>query len=264
MKIRQYQVDAFAERVFEGNPAAVCPLEGWPQDELLQRIAEENSLPETAFFVPAEKGYQLRWFTPAAEVDLCGHATLAAAHIIFETGGCEGGEISFETRSGALKVVSDGRQLSLDLPASPPEPCPAPQALMEGLGRKPAEVLAAQDYLAVFDAEEVIRAVSPDFSSLAGLDRRGVIITSLSTPGQPYDLVCRFFAPKLGIPEDPVTGSAQCQLMPYWAARLGRDELSSRQLSRRGGSVRARLSGSRVILSGSAVTFMVAEIETGT
>lgn len=257
MKIRQYQVDAFASRAFEGNPAAVCPLARWPDDDLLQAIAEENNLSETAFFVPSDKGFRLRWFTPACEVDLCGHATLAAAHVLFEHLGHPGQGISFETRSGALSVKRKGDLLEMDFPACPPTPCASFELLARALGRQPLEVLRADDYMAVFDNEAAIRAIKPDFFLLGTLDLRGVIITA---PGDSYDFVSRFFAPRLGILEDPVTGSAHCTLAPYWAVRLGKRLLSARQVSKRGGSILCELNDDRVLLSGSAVTFMQAEI----
>jgi len=257
MKIRQYQVDAFATRAFEGNPAAVCPLERWLDDALLQAIAEENNLSETAFFVPTGKGYALRWFTPVREVDLCGHATLAAAHVLFEHLGYAGQVIRFETRSGELSVERRGGQLAMNFPAIPPAPCSAPDIIAQALGERPIEVLAADDYLAVFDSEASVRAITPDQARLGELDLRGVIITA---PGTKVDFVSRFFAPKLGIPEDPVTGSAHCALAPYWAARLGKSTLSARQVSRRGGSLVCEMQGDRVVLAGQAVTFMEAEI----
>jgi PhzF family phenazine biosynthesis protein len=257
MKIRQYQVDAFASRAFEGNPAAVCPLESWPDDDLLQAIAEENNLSETAFFVPSDKGFRLRWFTPASEVDLCGHATLAAAHVLFEHLGHPAQVITFETRSGALSVRRKGDLLEMDFPACPPTPCASFELLARALGRQPLEVLRADDYMAVFEDEAAIRGIKPDFFLLGTLDLRGVIITA---PGGSHDFVSRFFAPRLGILEDPVTGSAHCTLAPYWAGRLGKRLLSARQVSKRGGSVLCELNGDRVRLSGSAVTFMEAEI----
>jgi PhzF family phenazine biosynthesis protein len=257
MKLRQYQVDAFATRVFEGNPAAVCPLERWLDDALLQAIAAENNLSETAFFVPTKEGFGLRWFTPLTEVDLCGHASLAAAHVLFESLGYAGRSIRFETRSGELIVKKTGGRLEMDFPACRPRPCAAPETLVKGLGQRPLEVLAADDYLAVYDSEAVVRAITPDFALLAQLDLRGVVITA---PGTDADFVSRFFAPSYGIAEDPVTGSAHCELAPYWAARLGKSILTARQVSRRGGSLTCEMRAGRVLLAGSAVTFMEAEI----
>jgi PhzF family phenazine biosynthesis protein len=257
MKLRQYQVDAFATRVFEGNPAAVCPLERWLDDAFLQAIAAENNLSETAFFVPTEGGFGLRWFTPLREVDLCGHATLATAHVLFESLGYAGASIKFDTRSGELVVKKTGGRLEMDFPACRPKPCAAPEILVKALGQRPLEVLAADDYLAVYDSEAIIRAITPDFALLAQLDLRGVVITARGTDA---DFVSRFFAPKYGIPEDPVTGSAHCELAPYWGARLGKPILTARQISRRGGSLTCEMRADRVLLAGSAVTFMEAEI----
>lgn len=257
MKIRQYQVDAFATRIFEGNPAAVCPLDAWLDDSLMQSIAAENNLSETAFFVKSERGFQLRWFTPVAEVDLCGHATLASAHVLFAILGHAGNSIAFETRSGVLTVKRQGRQLVMDFPSVPPLPCAAPASLLSGLGLPPAKILAADDYFVVYDSEESVLAIRPDMARLAALDLRGVIVTA---PGLKVDFVSRFFAPKFGIPEDPVTGSAHCSLTPYWSARLGKQVLNARQVSRRGGDIQCELKGDRVALSGHAVTFMEAEI----
>lgn len=258
MKIKQYQVDAFASRAFEGNPAAVCPLQSWLDDGLLQSIAEENNLSETAFFVPSEKGFNLRWFTPVKEVDLCGHATLAAAHVIFEILGYSQPVITFETRSGGLLVEKKGKLLTMDFPACPPTPCNISEILAKGLGRQPLAVLAADDYLAVFDSEAAVRAIRPDQALLGQLDLRGVIITA---PGTDVDFVSRFFAPKFGIPEDPVTGSAHCELAPYWADKLGKNLLKAKQVSKRGGNITCEIKADRVILSGRAITFMEAEID---
>lgn len=198
MKIKQYQVDAFATRAFEGNPAAVCPLEKWLDDDLLQAIAEENNLSETAFFVPNSKGFDLRWFTPVEEVDLCGHATLATAHVLFEILGYAESVISFETHSGELFVEKQGNLLQMDFPVCPPTHRDIPKILAQGLGVRPLEVLAADDYLAVFDTEASVRAIAPDYSLLSQLDLRGVIVTA---PGADVDFVSRFFAPKLGVPD---------------------------------------------------------------
>lgn len=257
MKLKQYQVDAFATRAFEGNPAAVCPLEAWLDDGLMQAIAEENNLSETAFFVPTEKGFGLRWFTPLKEVDLCGHATLASAHVIFEALGYAQPVVAFETRSGDLFVKRKGPLLEMDFPACPPVPCALPDLLAEGLGQRPLEVLASDDYLAVFDCEATVRAIAPNQALLGQLDLRCVVITA---PGTQVDFVSRVFGPKFGIPEDPVTGSAHCALAPYWGKRLGKDVLSARQVSRRGGNVGCELKSDRVLLSGAAVTVMESDI----
>ncbi|HCC54433.1 MAG: isomerase [Deltaproteobacteria bacterium RIFOXYD12_FULL_55_16] len=257
MKLKQYQVDAFTDKVFSGNPAAVVPVSSWPEDSLLQAIAEENNLSETAFFAPSANGFHLRWFTPVKEVDLCGHATLATAHVLFEILGYTKQVIIFETRSGELFVKKKGKMLEMDFPASPATPCGISETLIQGLGRRPLEVLAADDYLAVFDSEEAVRAITPDQALLGRLDLRGVIVTA---PGTGVDFVSRFFAPKFGIPEDPVTGSAHCTLAPYWADRLGKNILTARQVSKRGGSIACEVQADRVLLSGCAVTFMEAEI----
>lgn len=257
MKLKQYQVDAFTDKVFGGNPAAVVPLSSWPDDSLLQAIAEENNLSETAFFVSSEKGFKLRWFTPTKEVDLCGHATLATAHVIFEIIGYSKQVITFETRSGELFVEKKGTLLEMNFPACPPKLCDLSETLAQGLGQRPIEVLAADDYLAVFDSEATIRAITPNHALLSQLDLRGVIITA---PGTDVDFVSRCFAPKYGIPEDPVTGSAHCELAPYWANKLGKNTLSAKQVSKRGGNITCEVKDDRVFLSGSAVTFMEAEI----
>jgi PhzF family phenazine biosynthesis protein len=257
MKIKQYQVDAFATRAFEGNPAAVCPLEYWLDDDLLQAIAEENNLSETAFFVPSAKGFELRWFTPVKEVDLCGHATLATAHVLFESLGFAESVITFETRSGDLLVRKRGSLLEMDFPAYQLTACEIPEALVQGLGVRPVEVLADDDYLAVFESEATVRAITPNHALLGLLDLRGVIVTA---PGADVDFVSRFFAPRIGIPEDPVTGAAHCKLAPYWAERLGKETLSARQVSKRGGNLACEVKADRVVLSGSAVTFMEGEI----
>ncbi|HEY3698012.1 MAG TPA: PhzF family phenazine biosynthesis protein [Spongiibacteraceae bacterium] len=257
MKIKQYQVDAFASRIFEGNPAAICPLDHWLDDNLLQAIAEENNLSETAFFVPSAKGFQLRWFTPVHEVDLCGHATLASAHVIFEIMGYSQAVITFETRSGDLFVTRNGKLLAMDFPAFALTRREIPKLLTEALGQQPLELWAAADYLAVFENEAAIRALMPNHALLSQLDLRGAIVTA---PGDRVDFVSRFFAPKLGIPEDPVTGSAHCALAPYWAEKLQKNKLTARQISKRSGDVLCEVKTDRVLLAGEAVTFMEAEI----
>jgi len=257
MNIRQYQADAFTSRAFEGNPAAVCPLDSWLDEGILQAIAEENNLSETAFFVPSKKGFALRWFTPLREVDLCGHATLATAHVIFNILGYPKQNIIFETRSGELSVARKGALLEMDFPSLFPEPCACPELLAAGLGFQPLEVLAADDYLAVFDSEATVRAITPDHSLLRQLDLRVVIVTA---PGSYVDFVSRFFAPKYGIPEDPVTGSAHCELAPYWARKFGRNTLCAKQVSKRGGNITCEVKAERVLLSGHAVIFMEADI----
>jgi len=257
MKLPLFQIDAFADHVFTGNPAAVVPLTAWLPDELLQSIALENNLSETAFFVPEGQGFHLRWFTPEAEVDLCGHATLASAHVLFEHLGFTGAALNFQTRSGELIVRTVHQGLCMDFPAVASEPIDPPAALLAGLGATPVEVRAAPDYLAIFASEQDIVNLAPDFTALSRLDRRGVIATA---PGDNCDFVSRCFYPKLKVNEDPVTGSAHCKMAPYWAARLGKTTLTGRQLSRRGGTVKCELKGERVILTGRAVDYLQGEI----
>lgn len=253
MKVPFFHVDAFTDRLFAGNPAGVCLLEGWVSDPLLQKIAFENSLSETAFVVPRRDGAcELRWFTPIREVDLCGHATLAAAHVLAVHREIPG-PWCFHSQSGLLAVREHDSLLTLDFPARPAVPVEAPDALIRGLGRLPVEVLRARDFLAVFAHEEEVRQLSPDFPLLASLDCLGIIATA---PGRDCDFVSRFFAPAAGIPEDPVTGSAHCTLVPYWSRRLEADRvLFARQISPRGGELWGELRGDRVEITGRAVTF---------
>lgn len=253
MNIPMFQVDAFTDRVFCGNPAAVCLLEGWPEDGLMQAVAAENNLSETAFLAGGGGRYGLRWFTPVMEVDLCGHATLASAFVIFRFLEPDANEIVFDTRSGELRVRRDGAWLRMDFPSLPPSPCVCPDELAEGLGSRPRVVLRSTKYLAIFDTEEEIRALVPDMETLKRLDLMGVIV---SAPGCDVDFVSRFFAPRAGVPEDPVTGSAHCVLTPYWANRLGRTTLLAHQVSRRGGEIRCTLKSDRVELAGQAVLFL--------
>lgn len=253
MRLPIYQVDAFASEVFRGNPAAVCPLENWLPAERMQAIAGENNLSETAFFVPGRDAYDLRWFTPTGEVDLCGHATLASAHVVFDRFKPEARLVRFSTRSGMLEVSRDAGLLVLDFPALPAEPCAAPQALIDGLGARPREVLRARNYLAVFDSEREVRALKPDMGLIAGLEPYALIVTA---PGLDADFVSRFFAPAHGVPEDPVTGSAHCTLVPYWARRLGKVDLYARQVSARGGELFCADKGPRVAIGGRAVLFL--------
>ncbi len=255
-----YQVDAFAAEPFTGNPAAVVPLEAWLPDELMQAIAAENALSETAYLVPAGPArYELRWFTPAAEVDLCGHATLAAAYVLFERLGEEGEAVTFDSRSGPLGVRrGEGGRLVLDFPARPAEPCRPPETLAAALGAAPVEIRGAErDYLAVFDREADVRALRPDFGRLEALDRGGTIV---SAPGEDVDFVSRYFCPAFGILEDPVTGSAHSTLVPYWSERLGRSTLRARQVSRRGGELWCVDRGDRVEIAGHAVLYLEGRI----
>ena len=258
-KIKLYQVDAFTDRLFRGNPAAVCPLRRWPSKKLLQDIAIENNLAETAFFVRKNRGYELRWFTPEAEVDLCGHATLASAHVIFRHLGYPEAEIRFETRFvGELRVRRHGEWLTLDLPSWPPQRLAKipPQAAAGLRGARPREAHRRRDLLLVYERESQVRALRPDFAKLRDL-RRWICVTA---PGSGCDFVSRFFCPEGAVPEDPVTGSAHCMLTPYWAERLGKTRLSARQLSPRGGELRCELRGDRVWISGRATTYLVGEI----
>jgi predicted PhzF superfamily epimerase YddE/YHI9 len=261
MRIPLYQIDAFTRRPFSGNPAAVCPLERWLPDETLQAIAAENNLSETAFYLPPGDCFELRWFTPTVEVDLCGHATLATAFVIWtirrETAAPQ---LSFQSRSGQLKVDRDGDRYVLDFPSLPPIECAAYSGLVSALGAQPGLILAARDYLCVFDHEEQVRALTPDMPKIAATDRFAVIATA---PGRDCDFVSRFFAPAQGVPEDPVTGSAHCTLIPYWAQRLGKRSLFARQLSRRGGEIWCEDRGARVRIAGHAVKVLEGELEVG-
>ncbi len=260
-----YQVDAFAEKVFEGNPAAVVPLQQWLPDELMQAIAAENNLAETAFFVEENGIYHIRWFTPVAEVKLCGHATLASAYVLFEFLGYEKSSISFMSLSGELSVSKQGELLSLDFPAQAAKPCELPQALSQGIYQGidnkdlKQTVLGCyenEDYLVVLASEEDVLAIEPNHESLKQLKHRGVIVTA---PSSDYDFVARFFAPKYGIDEDPVTGSAYTQLVPYWAEKMGKSKFTAKQVSKRGGKLWCELKGVRVLISGHAALYMKAE-----
>jgi PhzF family phenazine biosynthesis protein len=257
MQIPIYQVDAFASRVFSGNPAAVCPLEQWLPDDRLQAIAQENNLSETAFFVRNGNRFDLRWMTPVTEVDLCGHATLAAAFVIFHYLDPLRTSIVFDTRSGELEVVRDGDLLSMDFPARPPQPVSAHPDLTRALGGAPLEILAARDYLVVYGSEAEVRNLRPDLQLLAGIDRFAVIVTA---PGRHSDFVSRFFAPAQGVPEDPVTGSAHCTLVPYWSGKLGKRGLKAVQVSQRGGELWCEDRGDRVTIAGKAVLYMQGRI----
>ena len=253
MKIRLFQVDAFTDILFKGNPAAICPLDSWLGEPLLQAVAAENNLSETAFFVKREPYYELRWFTQKAEVDLCGHATLASAYVIFNYLDPSPDTVHFHTKSGPLSVARQDDLLAMTFPARPGVPCEAPEILSEALGVPPGECLLSRDYLVVFDSEETIKAISPAMDKLAALDCLGVII---SAPGTRSDFVSRFFAPKVGVPEDPVTGSAHCTLIPYWAERLGKTNLHALQLSERGGELFCEQLGDKVRIAGRAVVFL--------
>lgn len=257
MELNIYQVDAFASEVFEGNPAAVCPLESWLPDSILQRIAEENNLSETAFFVAENDSFSLRWFTPEDEVDLCGHATLATAHVLFEHLGYSDQTIQFQTNSGLLTVEKSNSGYSMDFPATVPKAVVAPNILIDALGVSPKKVLSGFDYVVVLGSETEVRSMVPDFIKLSQLDLRGVVITS---PGDKVDFVSRCFFPKLKVNEDPVTGSAHCELAPYWSERLGKNNLTAQQLSKRRGIVGCEVIGDRVVLKGDAVDYLQGKI----
>ncbi|KPL15745.1 MAG: isomerase [Bacteroides sp. SM23_62] len=253
-----YIVDAFTEERFKGNPAAVCPLSEWLDDDLLQSIASENNLSETAFFVKNGDIYELRWFTPKVEVDLCGHATLASAHILFEHLGHKNAQIVFETKSGRLTVKRNKELYLMDFPAINTTPEKSPKILEQCLGEKPTEVLMGPGlYLVVFDNEELIKGIDPDFNLMEDL-KKDVIVTARGHDGK--DFVSRCFAPHLGIPEDPVTGYAHCVLAPFWAGRLGKTTFYAQQLSKRGGELYCEYTGDRVIIGGKAVTFSLGRI----
>lgn len=252
MPIPFYLVDAFAERPFEGNPAAVCVLESWPQEALLAHIAAEFNLSETAFVVPRGEDWAIRWFTPACEVDLCGHATLAAAQVLLNERCAVRARVRFTAGIGPLAVAArDDGLLELDFPARPPRPLAAPPRLAAALGRAPQEALLGDDLLCVYADAAAVQTLAPDLAVLAHMPGRGVIVTA---PGVDCDFVSRFFGPKVGVPEDPVTGSAHTTLTPYWAARLGRRALTARQLSARGGRLWLEDRGERIAIAGHALT----------
>lgn len=261
MGVPVYQVDAFTGKPFSGNPAAVCLLPQAREAAWMQAVAKEMNLSETAFLLKQEDGFNLRWFTPAVEVDLCGHATLASAHILWETGILRREEQArFHTRSGLLTAVSKGGEIELNFPAKPEEPAEAPAGLLEALKVR-AEYIGKSkfDYLVQVDSEETVRGLKPDFAGLKSIPVRGVIVTSRAvSPG--YDFISRFFAPAAGVNEDPVTGSAHCTLGPFWSRHLGKKDFLAYQASERGGTLRIRVAGDRVHLSGKAVTIFQGEM----
>jgi predicted PhzF superfamily epimerase YddE/YHI9 len=261
MKIPFWHVDAFTDALFGGNPAGVCLFSEWPAASLMQKIAAENNMAETAFVVRGADACDLRWFTPTVEMDLCGHATLAAAHVLFVHQGWPLPAIRFMTLSGPLVVEKRGGLLYMDFPARPALPCTPVGTLLSGLGKEPVEVRGARDYLAVYAAEEDVRSLAPDMALLARIDRMGVIATAPSRDAGEADFVSRFFAPGVGIPEDPVTGSAHCTLIPYWSRRLGRKTLHARQVSARGGELFCEDAGDRVKMGGKAVTYLAGALE---
>jgi PhzF family phenazine biosynthesis protein len=258
MEIPFYQVDAFTDRVFGGNPAAVCPLSEWLDDATLQSIAAENNLSETAFFVAEEGGYHIRWFTPANEVDLCGHATLASAFVIMNVLGGEFASIRFRALAGELRVTCEGDLYALDFPSRPPTRVDISRELVEAIGTEPDEIWKASDHLAVFDSEAHVRALRPDFTKLGAIDDMFALIAT--APGQSADFVSRFFAPAQGINEDPVTGRAHCTLIPFWSRRLGKKQMRAVQVSARSGELFCEDRGDRVKIAGRAALFAEGKI----
>ena len=259
MKNQQFfQVDAFTSRLFSGNPAAVVPLSEWISEDVMQSIAMENNLAETAFFVPEGEHYRIRWFTPLTEVDLCGHATLATAHVLFNHLGYTAKEILFQSRSGILRVFREGKRIVLDFPADEFQPAELPDELVEALWLEPHHCyLGKTDYLLIYANQQEIESLAPDFTQLKKIKARGVIV---SAPGDWTDFVSRFFAPHVGIDEDPVTGSAHTTLTPYWSRQLAKSELIASQLSQRGGILYCKDKGNRVEIGGEACTYLKGEI----
>jgi len=252
-----YQIDAFTSRLFRGNPAAVVVLNEWLADDVMAAVAAENNLAETAFVIMQAEVVPLRWFTPTIEIDLCGHATLAAARVILNYYRPGQDTIRFATRSGELTVSRQNELLRMDFPSRPGKPIDVSDALVAALGARPREALIARDILAVFDSEDQIRELRPDLDRIAALDAFAVIV---SARGKEIDFVSRFFAPAAGVPEDPVTGSAHCTLIPYWSAKLGKQSLSARQLSARGGEIWCEMHGDRVVIAGETVEYLRGEI----
>ena len=257
MKYEIYQIDAFTKEAFAGNPAAIVPLDAWLPDAVMQSIALENNLAETAFFVPNGDGYDLRWFTPTVEMDLCGHATLATGYLLFEILGTDKEILRFQTRSGELTVEKEGDKFVLDFPSRPGVVTEAPAGLVEAIGSEPKEIQKSRDYLFVYDSESDVKAIKPDLNALKNIDAHAVIVTA---KGDSSDFVSRFFAPSAGVDEDPVTGSAHCTLIPYWAEKLGKNELFARQVSSRGGELFCELRGDRVRIGGHAALYLKGEI----
>ncbi len=256
--MKLYQVDAFTEKVFAGNPAAVVPLESWLTDDEMQKISAENNLSETAYFVEQDDGtYSIRWFTPKTEVDICGHATLASAHVLYEHLGFKGEKVVFQSKSGELTVEKKGDIYWMNFPSNPPEPIPVPKLLPEAIGTIPIYTGVNRDMLVLLQDESTVRSIKPDFSLLEKMEVRGIIITA---KGEDSDFVSRFFAPSVGIYEDPVTGSAHSILTPFWEKRLGKSSFKARQVSDRGGNIMCNQKGDRVEIGGAAITYMVGEI----
>jgi PhzF family phenazine biosynthesis protein len=258
MSIPYFEVLAFTDRLYAGNPAGVCLLKSeWLSDERMQAIAVENNLAETAFVIERESHFDLRWFTPAIEIDLCGHATLASAHVIFNHLGRKNDSVRFQSKSGELRVDKIDKRLVLDFPSQPASESEVPENLTESLHARPTVILKGRDYFAVFEREEDVTAIVPDFNILAQVEAPGVCVTA---PGNDCDFVSRFFGPRVGIPEDPVTGSTHCTLIPYWSSRLGKRQLRARQLSKRGGDLFCEDRGDRVGIGGNAVTYLEGKI----
>lgn len=258
MKIHIYQIDAFTNKLFGGNPAAVCPLENWLADNILQKIAIENNLSETAFFVPlSQNRFHLRWFTPEIEMDLCGHATLASAYVIFQEMKVQGNEILFESQSGLLRVKKENDFFILDFPSRPPQTAPLPPLISSGLNIQPIEVWKARDYLLLYNSEEEIKAIKPNITifNQLNIDPGGIIVTAQSK-SENIDFVSRFFTPQAIVFEDPVTGSAHCTLTPFWARRLNKTTLNAAQISDRKGEMTCQLNKDRVLIKGKAVKYM--------
>lgn len=258
MQLPIYQIDAFTSEIFRGNPAAVCPLQEWLPDETLQAIAAENNLSETSYFIPTNEGFHLRWFTPVMEVDLCGHATLAAAYVIYKHLNYGEKIIRFSSKSGELKVTIDDKGwLTLDFPNRPPKKETENDLLRKALGGNPTSFHKSRDYLVTYATEAEVKALKPDFALLSQVDALGIVATA---PGEEVDFVSRFFAPRAGINEDPVTGSAHCTLAPFWQEHLKKDKLKAKQISTRGGEVICKVAGDRVMISGQAVTYLQGNI----
>ena len=259
MKIPIFQVDAFASEIFKGNPAAVCPLKKWLPDDIMQKIAMENNLSETAFFIEYKEAFHIRWFTPKAELDLAGHPTLATAHVIMKENKINSNKITFKTKiNDTLNVSFKDNLYLMDFPSRPPKQINEINLIAGALGKKPVNILAHRDVVAIYDNEEVIRSIYPDMEKLKKLNYPAVIVTA---PGNNSDFVSRNFAPKLGIPEDPVTGSAHCELIPYWSKKLNKKEMIAYQLSERGGKIYCIDKNERVSIGGEAITFFRGEIE---
>lgn len=259
MQLPIYQVDAFTDKVFRGNPAAVCPLEHWLSDDVMQKIAIENSVAETAFFIPLNDGFEIRWFTPDIEMDLCGHATLATAHVIARHLNYSLPSIKFQSKSGELIVTVEKELITLNFPSRKPQPSAIPQIILDAFQVAPIEVLKSRDYVLVFEKEETVRQIEPNQSILnqINLAPGGVIITA---KGEEVDFVSRYFTPQATIFEDPVTGSAHCSLIPYWSEKLGKESMLTLQLSARGGKLFCKNYGERVLISGEAVTYLEGSI----